>query len=113
MSAQLRDLFAHLAAAHNALHRGDEAAAHESLHHALHGNEPNEVGRRLATGLAFDEGFRRLCVEHGVNAMFVRLDELDEARRGARLSTGGSADLCRIIDPILRQAGAASRTKPL
>lgn len=87
--------------AHDALHKGDTDEAHEQLHAAMGAGERDLSVEPLRDGLGFDKAFRRLCVQHGVVAMYVRSGEPDEDGL-ASLGSGGDGQLCTYVDAAIR-----------
>lgn len=93
-----------VAAAHDRLHKGAIDEAHELLHKALGvENDAAPVERKLVHLRNFDAAFRTACKKNGVRAMYIVVESTDG--RHARLVTGGDADCCAIVDPLLRGRG--------
>jgi hypothetical protein len=91
-----------IAQAHDALHKDDVDEAHGQLHAALGVEERALAVDRLAGGEKFDRAFRQLCAAHGVAAMYVAINSIDDEGM-ARLVSGGDADLCAMVDRAVRQ----------
>lgn len=87
-----------VAAAHDALHRGDVDAAHEALHRALHGDPVALAGVRLHSMLDFDRRFVELAHRAPTELVcWVALVPSETHPGAASLQTGGSAVLCRLL----------------
>lgn len=97
-----RDWREHVLQAHDRLHKDEVDACHELLHAALGLEEPliHDVAP-LIQRAEFDADFRALCLRHGARASFVLIDRWED-ERGARLISGGDADLVALIDGCLR-----------
>lgn len=94
-----------VAQAHDRLHKDDVPGAHGFLHRALGLDEPaeGEAWEPLLQHADWDADFRKLCLRHGVRAMFVLVDTVDDGDR-TRLVSGGDRDLCQHIDHELRNS---------
>lgn len=85
--------------AHDRLHKGDVAAAHELLHKALGVENEAPDTAPLAHRLGFDAAFRTACRKNGVRAAYVLIDSHSE--KGARIIAGGDAALCALLNRML------------
>lgn len=98
-----RNMPEYVAQAHDRLHKDDVDACHQLLHTALGVTDDTDPGdvAPLSHRSGFDEAFRELCLRHGVEAMYVLVDGVDNEGY-ARLLAGGAANLCREIEAKLR-----------
>lgn len=91
-------------AAHDALHKGDTAAAHELLHKALGVDNDAEMNRQIK-GLAhiagFDHAFITACRKHSVRAAYVLIDPVHSTNGRARMISGGDAVICQAMQRIV------------
>lgn len=88
--------------AHNMLHQGDVAAAHELLHKALGVDNDASVGAPIGHRRGFDQAFITACRKNNVRAAYVLIDTQD-ANGMARLLSGGDADLSQLLRELMEK----------
>lgn len=87
--------------AHDLLHKGDVAGAHEVLHKMLGLDNEAPTAKPIGQRSAFDMAFITACRKNGVRAAYVLIDEVGGDGR-ARLLSGGDAQLCGVVDQAMR-----------
>lgn len=87
--------------AHDALHKDDVEACHTALHAALGLADEDLLVAPLAGHAPFDREFLDLCRKHNVRAAYVSVGGFVEGK-GARLISGGDAELVAFLDGKVR-----------